>query len=143
MEFNPAAMERLIARAFLTAHLLTAISEQAERVTREAINSWNPDEETEEVLFGNVLHASTRVPAGRSSSSKLDAAGSNLPMELQSVLKLEPQLRRCFVLRILVGLPTPVCAGLLHLPSRRVDEYTCAALRCLGSTRSLRERYGH
>jgi DNA-directed RNA polymerase specialized sigma24 family protein len=128
-------IEHTISRAFLTAHLLTASTEQAESATMEAIDSWDPDEETEEVLFRSVLDAAARaqIEYVPSSSNKCDVAGSYLPAELQAVLRLAPQLRRCFVLRILVGLSPQVCARLLHLPSRRVDRYACAALECLGS----------
>jgi DNA-directed RNA polymerase specialized sigma24 family protein len=128
-------IEHTINRAFLTAHLLTASTEQAESATMEAIDLWDPDAETEEVLFRNVLHAAARpqIESVPSSSNKCDVAGSYLPDELQAVLRLAPQLRRCFVLRILVGLPPQVCARLLHLDSRRVDRYASAALECLGS----------
>jgi hypothetical protein len=128
-------IEHTISKAFLTAHLLTASTEQAESATMEAIDSWNSDEETGEALFRSVLDAAVRVQMRHvsSSSNQCDMAESYLPVELQAVLRLAPQLRRCFVLRILVGLPPQVCARLLHLHSRRVDWYACAALEFLGS----------
>jgi len=128
-------IEHTVSRAFLTAHLLTASTEQAESATMEAIDSWNPDEETEEVLFRNVLDGATRAQTKHvpSSWNEHDPGGSYLPDELRAVLGLAPHLRRCFVLRILVGLPPQVCGRLLHLHSRRVDRFACAALECLGS----------
>jgi DNA-directed RNA polymerase specialized sigma24 family protein len=127
-------IEQTISKAFFTAHLLTASSEQAERATMEAIDSWNPDEESEEVLFRSVLGAAARAQIRHvsSRSNEPDMAESYLPVELQAVLKLAPQFRRCYVLRMLVGLSPQVCARLLHLDSRRVDWYTRAALECLG-----------
>ena len=106
------AIEDIVGRAFLTAHLLTGNMEQAESATIAAIDSWNPDDETEEVL---------------------DVAGPCHPVELQRVLRLARPLRRCFVLRVLVGLPPRVCAKLLRSDSRRVDQYSCDASRCLGA----------
>jgi len=120
---------RLIDRAFLTAHLLTGSLQVAERAALEAIDSWNPDQEPEEVVFNHVVEAAARtIPENPPDS---DASGAHVPDELKKVLGLAPWLRRCFVLRILVGLPRQVCARLLRLSSEQVDEYTCAALQCL------------
>jgi len=121
--------ERVMGRAFLVAHLLTASTKQAESVTLAALDSWNPDEEPEEMLFQHVLDNA----ASKQDSNRPDPAREYLPDELLAVLQLAPQLRRCFVLRILVGLPAEVCARLLRLSPRRVDQFTCAALQCLGA----------
>jgi len=126
------ANNRLISRAFLTAHLLTGNAEQAERVTLKAIGSWNPEEESEEALFQNVFDAAVRSPV----KLKSEPASAYLPAELNAVLRLSPELRSCFVLRVLMRLPSQVCARLLDLRSDSVDNYTCAALRCLGAVDS-------
>jgi hypothetical protein len=123
------ATKHLIGRAFLAAHLLTGNIEQAESATMRAIESWNAEEESEEVLFQNVVNTAVRSPV----RFEPEAAGPHLPAELRAVLSLAPQLRRCFVLRILERLPSQVCARLLHLHADDVDRCTCAALRCLGS----------
>ena len=129
------AIEDIVGRAFLTAHLLTGNVEQAESATIAAIDSWNPDDETEEVLFEKALAmaARTRIKPASSYWNEPDVAGSCLPVELQRVLRLARPLRRCFVLRVLVGLPPRVCAKLLRSDSRRVDQYSCDACRCLGA----------
>ncbi len=121
---------RLLDQAFLTAHLLTGSSEQAEVVTLQAIDSWRPGEEPEGVLFRNVLDAAAHAPI-ESNPDNPDLSGSYLPDELRKVLLLAPPLRRCFVLRILAGLPAKACARLLGLHSDAVDRYTCDALRSL------------
>jgi hypothetical protein len=123
---------RFLDRALLTAHLLTGSLQQAEEATLEAIDSWKPDKEPEEVLFQNVLEAAAQAQAEAYSSNQ-DSSASYLPHELQAILRLAPQLRRCFVLRILVGLPAEVCGRLLGLHSEQVDEYTCAGLQSLGT----------
>ena len=129
------AIEDIVGRAFLTAHLLTGNMEQAESATIAAIDSWNPDDETEEVLFQKTLAMAARASIKRVplSSNEPDVAGSCLPVELQRVLRLARPRRRCFVLRVLVGLPPRVCAKLLRSDSRRVDQYSCDACRCLGA----------
>jgi DNA-directed RNA polymerase specialized sigma24 family protein len=127
------AIARLLERAFLTAHLLTGSIQQAEDATLKGLDFWNPDEEPGEALFQNVLDAAARAQI-QPSRPDSDASGSNLPNELKAVLRLSSQLRRCFVLRVLVGLPSQECGRLLGLDSDRVDEDTCAALQCLGTS---------
>jgi len=117
-----------IGRAFLMAHLLTGNIEQAERATMEAIGSWNPDDETPGTLLWNVLDAAARLEIKYAPGRP----EYQLPRELQAVLRLEPQPRRCFVLRVLAGLPLEACDRLLNLDSRRLEQYTRAALQCLG-----------
>jgi DNA-directed RNA polymerase specialized sigma24 family protein len=121
---------RLIDRAFLTAHLLTGSLQQAEETTLEAIDSWNPCEDPEDVLFENVLDAALRAPV-EPKSGNVDAPGSYLPDRLMTVLRLAPYLRGCFVLRILAGLPIERCAQLLGLHSDLIDRYTSEALQRL------------
>ena len=120
----------LLDRAFLTAHLLTGNLQQAEEVTLDAIDSWRTGEEAEEVLLQNVFDAAARIQV-ETDSRNLEASTSYLPNELKAVLRLAPQLRRCFVLRILAGLPEQACARLLSLHSDMVERYTCDALQCL------------
>jgi len=125
-----------ISRAFRTAHLLTASIQQAESAVLEAIDSFDPDGETEETLFRYVVHAAVRSSVEHilPSASNQSESAMFLPVELQAVLNLPPNLRRCFVLRVLVGLSRQICARLLRLDARRVDQYTCAALQCLAAS---------
>jgi hypothetical protein len=117
-------------RALLTAHLLTGSLQQAEEATLEAIDRWKPGDEPEEVLFQYVLDAAARAHA-EPNPNHADLSGSYLPKELKSVLRLAPQLRRCFVLRILAGLPAEVCGRSLCLHSEMVDRCTRDALQAL------------
>jgi hypothetical protein len=63
----------------------------------------------------------------------MDRVSSFLPLELRWVLRLVPNLRHCFVCRVLAGLPREVCASLLHLEVRQLDESTCTAVRKLAT----------
>lgn len=121
---------QLLDRGLLAAHLLTGSLHQAEEATLKAIDCWRPSEEPEEVLFQNVLDAAVRVPV-EPSSNNLDSDSSYLPNELKAVLRLAPQLRGCFVLRILAGLPAQACARLLSLHCDVVEQFTCDAIQCL------------
>jgi hypothetical protein len=139
MEYVTAGMEtcetqrrikQTIGRAFLAAHLLTASTEQAESAVVEAMDSWDPDDDSDEVLFQQVFRTALQADVEGVPSSWNDPA-SMLPIELKAVLRLAPQLRRCYVLRMLVGLSRQTCARLLHLHSREVDHYTREALQRL------------
>jgi DNA-directed RNA polymerase specialized sigma24 family protein len=107
------------------AHLLTGNPEQAETVVSEAIEWWNSDEDNGDELFQEVLNAAIRCEIASESRQ------SYLPAELRAVLSLSPLLRRCFVLRMLAGLPRQVCSRLLHVDSRLVDQCTRAAVKIL------------
>lgn len=126
-------IEHVISRAFLTAHLLTASTRQAEGALMEALDSWDLDGDNEEALLDLVLDAAVRAPSGLppSTFSEPDSTAALLPAELQVVVQLPAQLRRCFVLRILAALSWQFSAQLLHLHPHQVDRYTAAALQCL------------
>ena len=120
-------LEYTISRAFRAAHLLTGSEEQAEIAVTRALDSWDPDDNDEEVLFQLALNAALHGPV----PNLPEPAGSALPVELRAVLRLPLQLRRCFVPRTLAGLSGEVCARLLDLSIQKVYDYTCAALRQL------------
>jgi hypothetical protein len=127
-------VQDVIGRAFLTAYLLTANTEQAENAVMEALDSWNPGEESAETLPERALAtAATRIETGFAAPNptEQDTPGAFVPTELQAVLRLPVRLRHCYVLRVLARWPREVCARLLNLDSRQVDQYTCAAMRCL------------
>ena len=115
-------------RAFRTAHLLTASVDQAERAVLRAIGSFDVETDTDEMLFQRAIRAAVACPSNLAPSSR-----ALLPAELQSVLDLSHDLRRCFVLRILVGMSRRDCSKLLRLSDRTVNDYTCSALRRLAA----------
>jgi DNA-directed RNA polymerase specialized sigma24 family protein len=119
-------IEQTVSLAFRTAHLLTASTQQAESAVLEAIDSFDPDVDTGETLFQNAILGAVQCPSSQSQSTE-----SFEPPELQAVLSLSENLRRCFVLRVLVGLSRRSCARLLRLNAGTVNDYTCAALQRL------------
>ena len=118
--------------AFVAAHLLTGSAEEAERATMAAMELWDPDRETQEVFFQNVLEVAAVAPETPDVPCVSDAY---LPRELRAVLRLPLLPRRCFVLRIIAGLPPDVCARILQVSASSVDEFTCAALAGLSRGR--------
>jgi hypothetical protein len=59
-----------------------------------------------------------------------------LPFELGCVLHLQPDLRHCYVLRILVGLSREVCAWLLHTDVEQISQRTQSAVNDLAQVHS-------
>ena len=118
---------------FLIAHLLIGEAAQAEQAVMEAIDLWDPDEEGENQLLQLTLRTAikTYTVISRSGLNEECCADSSLPIELRRVSELPPDLRRCFVLRILAGLSSEVCAQILHFGVRQVDQYCCDAMKSL------------
>jgi len=119
-------IEQAVSLAFRAAHLLTASTQQAESAVLKAIDSFDPDVDTGETLFQNAILGAVQCPSSQSKSTE-----SFEPLELHAILSLSENLRRCFVLRVLVGLSRRSCARLLRLNVSAVNDYTCAALQRL------------
>jgi len=127
---EPAALEKAIARAFLTAHLLTGSRENGENAVLEAIDAWDGQKQDEDELFEHVVSASVR---GRGTAGADHGDVSLLPAELRAVVSLPRHLRHCFVLRTLAGLSQAECARMLRLHPLFVGQCTCAAMKRLPS----------
>jgi DNA-directed RNA polymerase specialized sigma24 family protein len=126
----PPDLHNLVGKAFLTALLLTGSPERAEAAILESSRVMTLDSKSGEVLLRGAVNAAIepQSEASRQPTEDLERASSMLPFELRRVLHLPPALRQCFVLRFLVGLPREVCARLLHLEIRQVDERARTAM---------------
>ena len=125
-------MQEAAARAFVTALLLAGDAERAEAAVLRGIGSTSADSECGEELIRRTVSAAIEpeeLPA--QPSMEREPADSTLPFELQRVLRLPRYLRQCFVLRVLVGLPSEACARLLHSKVQQIDDATCAAMSLL------------
>jgi len=125
-------------KAFLTALLLTGSMERAETAILEGARLLDPDEASGEALWREAVMASLEPPnetPGRLEDQ--EHLATILPWELRRVLRLSPDLRHCFVLRLLAGWPREVCARLLHLEIRQVDERTRTAVLNLAHAMNL------
>jgi hypothetical protein len=67
----------------------------------------------------------------RASSADAPAADKLLPGELRRLFRLQPLLRDCFVLRILLGLSPEGCTGLLNISVTDFEDALYAALKQL------------
>ncbi|HUA83332.1 MAG TPA: hypothetical protein VMB85_05695 [Bryobacteraceae bacterium] len=116
-----------VERAFLTAHLLTADARLAEDITIQAIELWNTRDESREDLFEKVVGAALRTRV----SPQADTGSDEYPDHINAVLLLPTRLRRCFVLRILAGLPAHICARMMGTSRKSVNDDTVLALQHL------------
>jgi hypothetical protein len=118
-------------KAFITALLLTGSLERAETAVLEGVRFSDLEETAGKSLLQGAVEASipshSEIPEQR--TEELDKASSILPFELQRVLRLSTDLRHCFVLRVLLGLPREVCARMLRLDIRQIAERTSAAMQ--------------
>jgi hypothetical protein len=64
-------------------------------------------------------------------SGQQTQASPRLPVELRRLFLLAPIYRDCFVMRILLGLPSASCAAVLRLTVHKIDALLCAALQDL------------
>jgi hypothetical protein len=123
-------IEGAVCRAFLVAYLITTDGHQAEAAAASAIDSWDPEAKSPQKLLRFSAEAATRIlRGGRTPQRRRNFDSPRLPLELREVVCLSPQLRLSFVLKILLALPSPVCARMLGISADEVDETVCAALR--------------
>jgi hypothetical protein len=136
-EMSSSGPNGTLAKAFFAALLLTQSPQRAETAVLEAIGSLNTDEPFEKTIIRRTVHTALNLSSEIFVSLKeWEAAFAALPAELQAVLSLPPNLRRCFVLRILLQLPGESCAWTLRLHKSEIDQYTCEALWSLPAYQS-------
>jgi DNA-directed RNA polymerase specialized sigma24 family protein len=123
-------LKQVLGRVLLAAHLITGSLEHAEQAVLKAVEQWIPHEESEDKFLSIVIHEAAGMDASPEPREPI-MPGHCLSEELKAVLRLEPLLRSCFVLRNLVGLPSRDCARLLRLLPGEIDEYNVCALRRL------------
>ena len=121
------AVENDVRDAFLAALMLTGTIEAAEQAVLEAIATSGCGVEVDELLVATAKCA-IQTRDGRLPRVEIP---SNLPPELQRLFLLSSVDRKCFVLRILMGLTLEMSSGILSLNRDEVDEALCHALRDL------------
>jgi len=117
--------QHALTQAIVTAYLITGSARQSEAVVTRAIAGWDPEKGVRSLL---ELAAVLALKYKRGEGDEWA-----LPAELQNIARLPRNVRRVFVLRVLVGLPPDVCANILDLSLDRVDQQTCAALVALNT----------
>jgi hypothetical protein len=118
------ATEIHVRDAFLAALMLTGTIEAAEQSVSGAIARLGCGVGVDELLVATAKCA-IEIPDGCLSGPEIP---SGLPAELRRLFLLSSVGRKCFVLRILMGLTLEATSGILNLPKDEVDEALCRAL---------------
>ena len=109
--------------AFRTALLFTGDTRTAEVAATQAIDA------CEDLSPGGLLMEAVRSAVRRRTKPSDGPYGvDGLPDELRRLFMLQPLLRHCFVLRILVGLCPEVCAELLEISVTEFEDAMYGAL---------------
>ena len=117
--------ENALARAFALAYLLVADAHEAEAAVTEAAVRWNSETDSKQAL----IRSSALTAARRIRHDHRAPEASRLPRELALIAGFDTQSRGCFVLRMLMRLPLPVCAEMLGITAEQAEESLCAMLR--------------
>jgi hypothetical protein len=116
-------MQSALDRASRTALLLTGDTRTAEAAVMHGIRA------CEDLSSGGLLiEAARSAVRRRTKSSDGPYEVECLPPELRRLFMLQPLLRRCFVLRILMGLSPEVCAKLLDISVTEFEDSVYGAL---------------
>jgi DNA-directed RNA polymerase specialized sigma24 family protein len=121
---------------FIAALLLTGSAEVAEEAVLEGIESWDNGEAFGASVFHATLRAAIRIALQKGSPREREISSVRLPDELSRVLLLPTDLRYCFVMRFLIGLPRAECSQLLQLDVARLDERCASAALALASVKA-------
>src|SRR6266853_4582426 len=115
--------------AFRAALMLTGSTQAAEHAVLDGIAATEFDSVMGDVfLLETVKAAIQRRPDSLHQSQQTPA---HLPLELRRLFLLTPISRDCFVLRILLGITTRTCSGILNLTIEEAHHALCAALEAL------------
>jgi hypothetical protein len=132
------AMSRACGMAFRTALLLTGDTRTAEAAVMQGIGACQ-DLSPRGLLIEAVRSAVRRPTKSPGGPHEVEC----LPPELRPLFKLQPLLRHCFVLRILVGLSLEFCAELLEVSVTEFEDavyeaFTQLPLVCPSKTQPIR-----
>jgi DNA-directed RNA polymerase specialized sigma24 family protein len=113
-----------LCKTFISAMLLTGSAQRAEAAMLDGIAAGHP---------GDLQAYTLETLLRRNELSDATETVSSLPAELQRVLHLPAELRRCFVLRMLIEWSREHCAAALRIEPREVDRLTSLAAVQLAS----------
>lgn len=130
-------------KLFIAALLLTGSAAKAELSILEGIETFDGKASSNARLRATLNAAiAPRETIHREISGAQDLSTLGLPVELRRVLLLPENLRHCFVLRLLVGLPLRECSRLLSLEPCQAEQNTISAAVMLAGIRMLEAANG-
>ena len=116
------AVQHHVGEAYLAALMLTGTIEVAERAVMEAIATSGCGVALDELLVATAKYA---IHFG---GSPVAEGPPCLPPELQRLFLLSSEGRKCFVMRMLMGLTPETSSEILNLRRDQADEALCRAL---------------
>lgn len=121
-------------RVFLVALLITGNMDGAEDAVLDGIAA--PDGT---ISIGGLLLATLKsaIERGEQRSGETGDIFPGVPVELRRILLLNPDIRACFVMRVLLGMPSKTCSEVLRIPIQEIGHSVSDAMQqlaFLGST---------
>jgi hypothetical protein len=113
---------------FLAALLITGDMDAAENAVVDGIAALNGRTSSDGFLQATLKAA---IERGEHRSDKSKGIVPALPLELRRVLLLNPEIRACFVLRGLLGMPSETCSQILGIPIQQIGHSVSDAMQQL------------
>jgi hypothetical protein len=127
-------LTEVLDRAFLVALLITGNMDGAEDAVLDGIAALGGSISSDAFRLATLKSA---VERGEQRSGEIEDIFPRLPLELRRILLLNPLTRACFVLRILLGMPSETCSEVLRIPIQKIGHLVSDAMQqlaVLGST---------
>ena len=121
-------------RVFLAALLITGNMDGAEVAVLDGIAALDGTISSDGFLLATLKSA---IERGEQRSGETADIFPSVPLELRHILLLSRDNRACFVLRVLLGLPSETCSEVLSIPIREIGHSVSDAMQqlaFLGST---------
>jgi hypothetical protein len=126
-------LTEVLDRVFLVALLITGNMDGAEDAVLDGIGALDG------TMSSGLLLAMLKsaIERGEHRSGEIEDILPSLPLELRRILLLNPDIRACFVLRVLIGMPSEACSEVLRIPIQEIGHSVSDAMQqlaFLGST---------
>lgn len=117
----------MLDRAFLAALLITGNMDAAEDAVLDGIAA------VDGTMSSDLLPAMLKsaIERGQHRSGEIEDIVPSLPLELRRILLLNPDVRACFVVRVLLGMPSETCSEVLRIPKPELGRSVSDAMQQL------------
>jgi hypothetical protein len=127
-------LTEVLDRVFLVALLITGNMDRAEDAVLDGIAALDGTMSSDGFRLATLKSA---IERGEQRSGEIEDIFPSLPLELRRILLLNPDIRACFVLRVLLGMPSETCSEVLQIPTQKIGHSVSDAMQqlaVLGST---------
>jgi NTP pyrophosphatase (non-canonical NTP hydrolase) len=127
-------LTEVLDRVFLVALLITGNMDGAEEAVLDGIAALDDTMSSDGFLLATLKSA---IEMGEQRSGETEDIFPSVPLELRRILLLNPDLRACFVVRVLLGMPSETCSEVLQIPTQKIGHSVSDAMQqlaVLGST---------